>query len=69
MRKEHTSGSLASSIEISNLVRAYGITRDQARRLVGRIGKNRAKLDQAARILKARCHHDLSQRRNNEPLG
>jgi hypothetical protein len=43
-----------STIEISELVRAHGITRDQARRLINRIGKNRAKLDQAARILKAR---------------
>jgi hypothetical protein len=43
-----------SAIEISELVRAHGITRDQARRLINRIGKNRAKLDQAARILKAR---------------
>jgi hypothetical protein len=44
----------ASSIEISHLVHAYGITRDQARRLIGRIGNNRAKLVEAARILKAR---------------
>jgi hypothetical protein len=36
------------------LVRAYGITRDQARRLINRIGNNRAKLSEAARILKAR---------------
>jgi hypothetical protein len=43
-----------SAIEISELVRAHGITRDQARRLINRIGKNRAKLDQAATILKAR---------------
>jgi hypothetical protein len=44
----------ASSIEISHLVHAYGITRDQARRLIGRIGNNRAKLVEGARILKAR---------------
>jgi hypothetical protein len=56
MPKEHKSGpsSQASSIEISHLVHAYGITRDQARRLIGRIGNNRAKLVEAARILKAR---------------
>jgi hypothetical protein len=55
MPKEHKSGSSsAASIEIANLVRAHGITRDQARRLVNRIGKNRAKLNEAARILKAR---------------
>jgi hypothetical protein len=56
MPKEHKAGlsSLASSVEISNLVRAYGITRDQARRLINRIGNNRAKLSEAARILKAR---------------
>jgi hypothetical protein len=44
----------ASSIEISHLVHAYAITRDQATRLIGRIGNNRAKLVEAARILKAR---------------
>ncbi len=56
MPTEHKAGpsSLASPIEISNLVRAYGITRDQARRLINRIGNNRAKLSEAARILKAR---------------
>jgi hypothetical protein len=36
-------GSLRHQIEISNLVRAYGITRDQARRLIKRFGNNRAK--------------------------
>ena len=41
-------------IEISHLVHAYGITRDQARRLISRLGNNRAKLGEAARILKAR---------------
>ena len=40
--------------EISDLVRAHGITRDQARRLINRIGKNKTKLDHAASILKAR---------------
>jgi hypothetical protein len=55
MPKEHKSGSSsAASIEIAHLVRAHGVTRDQARRLVNRIGKNRAKLNEAARILKAR---------------
>jgi hypothetical protein len=56
MSKEQKSGSssLASSIEIAYLVRAHGITRDQARRLINRIGNNRAKLSEAARILKAR---------------
>ena len=47
-------GRSALAIEISDLVRAHGITRDQARRLINRIGKNRTKLDHAARILKAR---------------
>ena len=56
MTKKHKlrSRRLASSIEISNLVRTYGITRDQARRLISRIGSNKAKLGEAARILKAR---------------
>jgi hypothetical protein len=57
MPKEHKSGprSLAHhQVEISHLVHAYGITRDQARRLISRIGNNRAKLGEAARILKAR---------------
>jgi hypothetical protein len=56
MPNDHKSGPrrFASSIEISNLVHAYGITRDQARRLIGRIGNNRAKLVEGARILKAR---------------
>jgi hypothetical protein len=40
--------------EVSDLVRTYGITRDQARRLISKIGKNGAKLDEAARILKTR---------------
>jgi hypothetical protein len=56
MTDEHKPGARRpeSAIEISELVRAHGITRDQARRLINRIGKNRAKLDQAATILKAR---------------
>jgi len=36
------------------LVRTYGITRDQARRLINKIGKNGPKLDEAARILQTR---------------
>ena len=56
MTKKHKlrSRRLASSIEISNLVRTYGITRDQARRLLSKIGNDKAKLREAARILKAR---------------
>jgi hypothetical protein len=56
MPKKHKSrpSSSVSSIEISSLARAYGITRDQARRLINRIANNRAKLSEAARILKAR---------------
>jgi len=55
MPNDHKSGPrrFASSIEISNLVRAHGITLDQARRLINRFGNNRAKLSEAARILKA----------------
>jgi hypothetical protein len=56
MPKEHTTepSRLPHRVEISHLVHAYGITRDQARRLVSKIGNNRAKLGEAARILKAR---------------
>ena len=42
------------SEQVSDLVRTYGITRDQARRLINKFGKNRAKLDEAARMLKTR---------------
>ena len=42
--------------EVSHLARAHGITRDQARRLMNKIGNNRTKLDEAARILKARSN-------------
>jgi hypothetical protein len=38
---------LAPSIEVSHLARAHGITRDQARRLMNKIGNNRTKLDEA----------------------
>ena len=57
MPNDHKSGPrrFASSIEISNLVRAYGVTRDQARRLINKFGNNRAKLSEAARTLKARA--------------
>jgi hypothetical protein len=56
MAKEHKPGrgNSAHRVEISHLVHAYGITRDQARRLISRLGNNRAKLGEAARILKAR---------------
>ena len=56
MPSDHKSGPrrLASSIEISKLVGAYGVTRDQARRLINKFGINRAKLSEAATILKAR---------------
>lgn len=52
---------LAPSIEVSHLARAHGITRDQARRLMNKIGNNRTKLDEAAKILKARPSHDLAR--------
>src|SRR5262249_35858297 len=53
MSKEHASSPSTSGhqIEVSNLVR---VTRGQARRLIKRFGKNRAKLSEAARSLKAR---------------
>src|SRR5262249_56140094 len=44
-----------ASTEISNLIRAYGVTRDQARRLINKFRNNRAKLSEAARTLKARA--------------
>src|SRR5262249_42693173 len=56
MPTEHKSGrgNSAHRVEISQLVQVYGVTRDQARRLLSRIGNDRAKLGEAARILKAR---------------
>src|SRR5262249_47071299 len=45
---------LAASSEISKLVRAFGITRDQARRLVNKVRNHWAKLSEAARTLTAR---------------
>jgi hypothetical protein len=56
MPEERKSGTRRSDLtsEISDLVRTHGITRDQARRLINRIGKNREKLNHAATILKAR---------------
>src|SRR5262245_40793572 len=53
-RKPEARSFAPPSAEVSDLVRTYGITRDQARRLINKIGKNRAKLDEAARILKSR---------------
>jgi hypothetical protein len=55
MPKQHnSSNTLSQRVQITYLVRAYGITRDQARRLLSKIGNDRAKLSEAARILKAR---------------
>jgi hypothetical protein len=56
MPNDHKSGPTrsAASTEISNLIRAYGVTRDQARRLINKFRNNRAKLSEAARTLKAR---------------
>ena len=56
MPEERKSGTPRSGLamEISDLVRAHGITRDQARRLLKIIGKNRTKLNHAASVLKAR---------------
>jgi hypothetical protein len=56
MPNEHKSQPrrFSSSINISNLVRAHGVTRDQARRLINKFGNNRTKLSEAARTLKAR---------------
>jgi hypothetical protein len=56
MPNDHKSGPTrsAASTEISKLIRAYGVTRDQARRLINTFGNNRAKLSEAAQTLKAR---------------
>jgi hypothetical protein len=56
VNEERKSGTRRSDLtsEISDLVRTHGITRDQARRLINRIGKNREKLNHAATVLKAR---------------
>jgi hypothetical protein len=55
MPKQHNSPStLVQRVQTTNLVRTYGITRDQARRLLSKIGNDKAKLSEAARILKAR---------------
>jgi Protein of unknown function (DUF3606) len=35
--------------EIDYLARQYGVTREQARDLIRRVGNNRAKLDEAAK--------------------
>jgi hypothetical protein len=53
-RKPEARSFALPSATVSDLVRTYGITRDQARRLINKIGKNGAKLDEAARILKTR---------------
>jgi hypothetical protein len=53
-RKPEARSFAPPSAAVSDLVRTYGITRDQARRLINKIGKNGAKLDEAARILKTR---------------
>jgi hypothetical protein len=53
-KRNAEASSLAASIEASHLTRTHGITRDQARRLIKKIGNNRTKLDEAASILKAR---------------
>jgi hypothetical protein len=53
-RKPEARSFALPSATVSDLVRTYGITRDQARRLINKIGKNGAKLDEAARILKVR---------------
>ena len=39
-RKPEARKSAPPSAEVSDLVRSYGITRDQARRLINKIGKN-----------------------------
>ncbi len=66
MPKEHKLGPrrLASSIEISNLVRTNGVTRDQARRLINKFGNNRAKL--SARVLKARLAAHRAHRSHDD---
>jgi len=47
--------SMIPSTEVWHLARKHGITRDQARRLINKFGKNNpAKLDEATAILKAR---------------
>ncbi len=51
-RKPEARSFAPPSAEVSDLVRTYGITRDQARRLINKIGKNGPKLDEAARMLK-----------------
>ena len=54
--EERKSGArrLALPMAVSDLVRAHGITRDQARRLIKKMRSNRTKLDEAASVLKAR---------------
>ncbi len=45
---------LAPSTDVLHLARTYGITRDQARRLIKKFRKDLKKLDESARILSAR---------------
>jgi Protein of unknown function (DUF3606) len=40
--------------EVDYLARQHGLTRDQARELIARVGSNRSKLDEEARRLKQR---------------
>jgi hypothetical protein len=51
-RRNAEASSLAASA--SRLARTHGITRDQARRLIKKIGGNRTKLDEAVSVLNAR---------------
>ena len=45
-----------SPTDVSRLARTYGITRDQARRLVKKFRNDIQKLDESARILRARSY-------------
>jgi hypothetical protein len=67
MPNDHKSGPTrsAASTEISKLIRAYGVTRDQARRLINKFGNNRAKLSEAAQTLKARSPAPGAARQSN----
>ena len=56
-KRNTEASSLAASA--SRLARTHGITRDQARRLIRKIGSNRTKLDEAVSVLKARSSSRL----------
>jgi hypothetical protein len=56
-KRNTEASSLAASA--SRLARTHGITRDQARRLIKKIGSNRTKLDEAVSVLKARSSSRL----------